>query len=133
MNYYNFSDFIIRIKLAYRRHLSSIKVLKNKFIVKFIYILQKIGIIRGFFFLENENNILIYLKYINGRPFIFDINIISKPSKRVYWTLNFLSKNYRRYDFSTIYIISTPKGLLTQNDILLTKNFSGEILCKIKI
>jgi ribosomal protein S8 len=133
MNYYNFSDFIIRIKLAYRRHLSSIKVLKNKFIVKFIYILQKIGIIRGFFFLQNENNILIYLKYINGRPFIFDINVISKPSKRVYWTLNFLSKNYRRYDFSTIYIISTPKGLLTQNDILLTKNFSGEILCKIKI
>jgi ribosomal protein S8 len=84
MNYYNFSDFIIRIKLAYRRHLSSIKVLKNKFIVKFIYILQKIGIIRGFFFLQNENNILIYLKYINGRPFIFDINVISKPSKRVY-------------------------------------------------
>lgn len=84
MNYYNFSDFIIRIKLAYSRHLTSIKVLKNKFIVKFIYILQKIGIIRGFFFLQDENNILIYLKYINGRPFIFDINVISKPSKRVY-------------------------------------------------
>jgi ribosomal protein S8 len=44
-----------------------------------------------------------------------------------------LSKNYRRHDFSTIYILSTSKGLLTHNDALLTNNYSGEILCKIKI
>jgi ribosomal protein S8 len=62
-----------------------------------------------------------------------DIVLVSKPSKRIYWTLNFLSKNYRRHDFSTIYILSTSIGLLTQNDVLLAKNFSGEILCKIKI
>jgi ribosomal protein S8 len=70
---------------------------------------------------------------MNGKASVYNIDLISKPSKRVYWTLNFLSKNYRRYNFSTIYIISTPKGLMTQNDILLTKNFSGEVLCKIKI
>lgn len=74
-----------------------------------------------------------YLKYDSGRPVIFNINIISKPSKRVNWTLSFLSKNFKRHDFSTIYIISTPKGLLTNNDILLSKNFAGEVICKIKI
>lgn len=133
MNYYNFSDLIIRLKWAYKSHYKSIKVLKNKFTIKFLYLLQKIGLIRGFFFILNENYILVYLKYIRGVPCIFDINIISKPSKRTYWTLNFLSKNYRRQDFSAIYIVSTPKGLMTHNDILLSKQFSGEILCKIKI
>lgn len=107
--------------------------MKNKFSVKFLFLLQKVGLIRGFFFLQDENNILVYLKYINGKACIYDIDLISKPSKRVYWTLNFLSKNYRRDNFSVFYIISTPKGLITQNDILLTRNFSGEVLCRIKI
>jgi len=82
--YYIFSDLIIRLKWAYKSHYSSIKVKKNKFTIKFLYLLQKIGLIRGFFFLLNENNILIYLKYYNGRRCIYDINIISKPSKRIY-------------------------------------------------
>jgi len=133
MNYYNFSDLIIRLKWAYKSHYSAIKVLKNKLTIKFLFLLQKIGLIRGYFFLQNENMILVYLKYNNGNACIYNMDIISKPSKRVYWTLNFLSKNYRRHNFSTIYVISTPKGLITQNDIILTKNFSGEILCKIRI
>lgn len=133
MNYHNISDLITRLNLAYKSHLTSIKLKKNKFSVNFIYMLQKIGLIRGFFFLENTNYILVYLKYISGRACINNIDIISKPSKRVNWTLSYLSKNYRRYDFSTLYIISTPKGLLTSNDILLSKNFSGEVICKIRI
>jgi ribosomal protein S8 len=133
MCYYNFSDLIIRLKWAYKSHYGSIKVKKNKFTIKFLYLLQKIGLIRGFFFLLDENNILVYLKYHNGVGCIYDINVISKPSKRIYWTLSFLSKNYRRQDFSTIYIISTSKGLVTHNDVILSKNFSGEIICKIKI
>ena len=133
MNYYIFSDLVIKIKWAYKSHLSSVKVKKNKFAIKFLYILQKIGVIRGFFFIEGERVILVYLKYKNGVGCLRDIQLMSKPSKRVYWTLNFLSKNYRRHDFSTIYILSTSVGLLTQNDVLLSKHFSGEILCKIKI
>jgi len=133
MNFYNFSDLIIRLKWAYKSHYHSIKVIKNKFTIKFLYLLQKIGLIRGFSFLLNEDNILVYLKYFGGRSCIFDINIISKPSKRIYWTLSFLSKNYKKQDFSTIYIISTSNCLFSHNDILLSKNFSGEILCKIKI
>lgn len=84
MNYYIFSDLIIRIKWAYKGHLSCIKVKKNKFAIKFLYLLQKIGLIRGFFFLLNEDLILVYLKYKNGVSSISNINLISKPSKRVY-------------------------------------------------
>jgi len=84
MHYYIFSDLIIRLKLAYKSHYVSIKVLKNKFTIKFLYLLQKIGLIRGFFFLQNEDLILVYLKYINGKALINNIDIISKPSRRIY-------------------------------------------------
>jgi hypothetical protein len=46
--------------------------------------MQKIGLIRGFIFIINENNILVYLKYIKGISCFYDIKVISKPSKRVY-------------------------------------------------
>jgi len=84
MNYYNLSDLICKIKVAYKLHLLSIKVLKNKLSIKFLYLIYKVGLIRGFFILENENNIIVYLKYKNNKPSIYDISIVSKPSKRVY-------------------------------------------------
>lgn len=133
MNYYILSDLIIRLKLAYKCHLISIKVLKNKFSIKFLNILYKIGVIRGFYILENEKNILVYLKYKNKRATIYDIKVISKPSKRVYWNLNLLSKNYRKHAISNFYIISTSKGLITSNEAILKYSLSGEILCEIKL
>jgi ribosomal protein S8 len=84
MNYYNLADLISRINVAYRNNLISIKVLKNKLSLNFIYLIYKIGLIRGFYVLNNENYILVYLKYKNKRPSIHKIEIISKPSKRVY-------------------------------------------------
>lgn len=133
MNYYLLSDLIIRLKLAYKCHLISIKILKNKFSIKFLNILYKIGVIRGFYILENENNILVYLKYKNKKATIYDIKVISKPSKRVYWNLNLLSKNYRKHAISNFYIISTSRGLITSNEAILNYSLSGEILCEIKL
>lgn len=133
MNYYNLADLICRIKVAYKSYFTSIKVLKNKISIHFLYLLTKIGLIRGFFILEKENHILVYLKYKNKKPALYNIEIISKPSKRVYWSLNVLSHFYRKHAFSTFYIISTSKGLITSNEAILSKSISGEILCKIKI
>jgi ribosomal protein S8 len=84
MHYYCFSDLIVRLKLAYQNHYVSVKVKKNKFTIEFLYLLQKIGLIRGFFFLFNENHILVHLKYINSKVCFYDINLISKPSKRIF-------------------------------------------------
>jgi len=84
MNYYHLSDLICRIKVAYKNYFVSIKVLKNKLSINFLYLLHKIGVIRGFFILEKEDNILVLLKYKFKKPSIYDIKIISKPSKRVY-------------------------------------------------
>jgi len=66
MNYYNLSDLICKIKVAYKLHLLSIKVLKNKLSIKFLYLIYKLGLIRCFFILKNENNIIVYLKYLKS-------------------------------------------------------------------
>ena len=133
MNNYIFADLIVRIKVGYKSRLLSIKVLKNKLTLNFLILLYKIGLIRSFFILNNENKILVYLKYRNNKPIFYSIDLISKPSRRIYWSLNMLSYNYSKYSFSTFYIISTSQGLITSNDAILSKNISGEILCRIKM
>ena len=134
MTNYNLADLLVRIKVAYKAKLVSVKVLKNKLIFRFLYLLYKIGLIKAFHVASNGLNILVYLKYKkDGMPLIHSMDLISKPGKRVYWTLTTLSKNYRKHALSSFYIISTSKGLMTSNEALLYKNISGEILCKIKI
>ena len=134
MNTYNLADLLVRIKVAYNSHLISIKVIKCNLNIRFLFLLYKIGILRSFHILNKENLILVYLKYKkNGKPLIYDIKLISKPSRRVYWNLTMLSQNYSKYSLSTFYIISTSKGLITSNEALLYKNISGEVLCKVKI
>lgn len=134
MTNFHFADLLVRIKVAYKGHFASVKVIKSKLIVKFLYLLYKIGLIKSFYILPDGNNILVYLKYKkNGLPLIHTLELISKPSKRIYWNLTMLSKNYRKHAFSTFYIISTSKGLMTSNEALLYKGISGEVLCRIKI
>jgi ribosomal protein S8 len=82
---YHLADLLVRIKVAYNAHLVSIKVVKTHLIIKILYLLYKIGLIKSFYILCNEPNILIYLKYKkNGAPLIHSFDLISKPSKRVY-------------------------------------------------
>lgn len=133
MNYYNLSDLIMRINVAYKAHLISVKVLKNKLSINLLFLLYKLGLIKSFFILTNQKEILIYLKYINKKPLIHKIEVVSKPSKRVYLNLISLSKYYRKHSNSIIWIISTSKGLITSNDAILKDFISGEVLCKIKI
>jgi len=133
MTNFHLADLIVRFTVAYKARMSFVKILKNKLSIKFLYLLYKIGLIKSFNIL-NDNIILVYLKYKkNGTPLIHSIDLISKPSKRVYWNLTILSKHYRAYSFANFYIISTSKGLITSNEALFQYNISGEILCKIKI
>jgi ribosomal protein S8 len=84
MSNFIFGDLLIRIKMGYKSRLLSIKVLKNKLTINFLFLLYKIGLIRSFHILKYEKNILVYLKYRNNKPAIYSIDLISKPSRRVY-------------------------------------------------
>jgi ribosomal protein S8 len=83
MTNYNLADLIVRIKVAFTARLVSVKVLKTKLNINFLFLLYKIGLLRSFHVLEKE--ILVYFKYKkNGKSLIYDITLVSKPSKRIY-------------------------------------------------
>jgi ribosomal protein S8 len=85
MTNYNFADLLVRIKVAYKAKLVSVKVLKNKLTFRFLYLLYKIGLIKAFYIASNGLEILVYLKYKkDGTPLIHTIDLVSKPGKRVY-------------------------------------------------
>lgn len=84
MTNYHFADLLVRIKVAYKAHLISVKVIKTKLTVQFLYLLYKIGLIKSFYMIS-DSTILINLKYKkNGLPLIHSLDLISKPGKRVY-------------------------------------------------
>lgn len=84
MNNFIFADLITRLKVGFKTRSMSIKVPKTKLNINFLFLLYKIGLIRSFHILSNEKNILVYLKYKNNKSVIYSIDLISKPSKRVY-------------------------------------------------
>jgi small subunit ribosomal protein S8 len=77
----------------------------------FLKIMWDEGFILGYSIdVKNSSKLKIFLKYKNGKPVINNIKLISKPSKKVYWSINQIWK----IDSSKIFIIfSTSKGLKT--------------------
>lgn len=75
----------------------------------FLQILWNEGFILGYKIDDkNSNKLKIFLKYKNGKPVINSIKLISKPSRRIYYSIDRIWK----IDSSKSFIIlSTNKGL----------------------
>ena len=84
---------------------------RKKICESFLKILWQEGFILGYNIDSKDPNLLkIFLKYNNGRPAINSLKVISKPSRRIY----FSSKQIWKIDSSKSFIIfSTSKGLKT--------------------
>lgn len=81
---------------------------KKKTCENYLKILWSEGFILGYF-IEN-NKIKIFLKYINEKPAINSLNLISKPSRRIFYSI----KQIWKIDSNQHFIIfSTNKGLKT--------------------
>jgi small subunit ribosomal protein S8 len=81
----------------------------KKICQSFLKILWKEGYILGYT-LEEKNKLKIYLKYKNNKPVINSIKLISKPSRRIYYS----TKQIWKIDSSkAVIIISTTQGLKT--------------------
>jgi small subunit ribosomal protein S8 len=84
---------------------------RKKICESFLKILWQEGFILGYKIDSKDPNLLkIFLKYKSKRPAINSLKVISKPSRRVY----FSSKQIWKIDSSKSFIIfSTSKGLKT--------------------
>jgi ribosomal protein S8 len=128
---YNIANFVSRLNIGIISRLRSIKIRKLQIFLRLLKIFYKYGIIRSYCI--KEEHILIYFKYHRGRNVCSKLSIVSKPSKRCYWTLGKLSKNYNNNNFSGFYILSSQKGLTTSDHCLLKGHRGGEVLIKAEL
>ena len=87
---------------------------RKKACENFLNILWKEGFILGYCInCNNKTQLKIFLKYINNRPCINSLKFISKPERRIYYSI----KQIWKIDSSKYFIIfSTNKGLKSIED-----------------
>lgn len=107
---------------------NTINIPFNKITLSISSLLYKENLIYSYNIDYLTKRIQIALIQIDGNFNFSKIIRISKPGKRIYWSLDILkSKVVKEGKF---YIISTNNGIITSNEALKT-NISGEILIEI--
>lgn len=124
------SDFIIRIKNAAlsRRKDAVVSYARiNKDIAK---VLIKEGFLEDIKekIIDNKKALQVKIKYQDRIPVLTDVEIISKPSLRVYSAKKNILDVQRRGMVTMI--LSTSQGIMTGNDAY-KKRIGGEVLFKI--
>lgn len=122
------SDLVMRIKVASTAKILKINVMNSKLCLNILKVMYKLGYIRGFIVID-QKTITVLMKYINNKPVIKNIYVISTPGRRVYLKSGELKKQVDKKD-AGFYIISTSKGLMTDEEVTLF-NIGGEALIKI--
>jgi len=124
------ADMLTIIRNGGKAGLSKVDIPGSKIKLEVVRVLKKQGYIKEYKFLENQTQgvIRVALKYVSeGKPTIFGIQRVSKPSCRVYAK----SKNIKPVlNGLGISIISTSKGLMTDKQAKEAK-VGGEILCNV--
>jgi small subunit ribosomal protein S8 len=93
-------------------------------------VLKREGYIRGFTREDLRPGVAelkIELKYVDGEPVIREINRISKPGRRIYSRIADLPRSYNGLGIA---ILSTPRGVLSDNEARAAK-VGGEVLCRV--
>ncbi len=115
------SDMITRIRNAQLRTLNTVTIPNSKFRAKILDVLKEEGYISDYKPSSKEKNnkfLLVDLKYNNGIPVIKEISRVSKPGRRVYSKAESIP---RIQNGLGIAIVSTSKGIMTDNDARLKK------------
>lgn len=125
------SDLVSRLRNAYRARKEKIEMQGSKTAVNVVAILKNEGYISGFS-IKKTNKIscpilTISLKYNSGIPAISEIEVISKPGKRVYSKINSLPAVF---DGLGTLILSTSKGIISDSSARVG-SLGGELLIKV--
>ena len=122
-------DMLARIKNSQMRNHKKVKLPASKFKAKIAEVLKIEGFIIDYKVTDDKNksNLEIDLKYNLGNPVINSIERISKPGRRIFSSAESLPKINNGLGIA---IVSTPKGVMTDNDARKQK-IGGEIICKV--
>jgi small subunit ribosomal protein S8 len=123
-------DMLARIRNAQERGKSKVTTPASRLRERVLDVLQHEGFIRGYVTVQKEqgkSEIEIELKYFDGAPVIHEIHRVSKPSRRVYASVDTIPTVYNGLGIS---ILSTPKGVMSDADAR-AQNVGGEVICTV--
>ncbi|QIG51481.1 30S ribosomal protein S8 [Nordella sp. HKS 07] len=123
-------DMLARIRNAQERGKSKVTTPASKLRERVLNVLQQEGFIRGFATVQHDGGqaeIEIELKYFDGAPVIHEIQRVSKPSRRVYASVDSIPTVYNGLGIS---ILSTPKGVMSDAEAR-AQNVGGEVICTV--
>jgi small subunit ribosomal protein S8 len=100
---------------------------RNNLSISLLNVLWKEGFILGYT-VEDKNKLKIFLKYKNSNSALKFIQVLSKPSKKIYFSSSKLWKLQINFGVA---VISTSKGFLTLNECKRL-NIGGELFIVLK-
>jgi small subunit ribosomal protein S8 len=121
---YPVGDFIARIKNAALADVKEVRVGKTKLVKAVAQALKREGFLSEV--KEDGGKVVVNLAYAKKEPILIDIILVSKPGLRIYETVEEIESKKG----PEIYIISTPKGVLSSNEAI-KKNVGGEVIAKV--
>ena len=122
------ADMLTRIRNGHKIKAESVLMPSSKIKINIARVLVEEGYINGYQEEDLENNkknLLINLKYYEGKPVIEKIERVSRPGLRVYKPTNELPKVMGGLG---ILILSTSKGVMSDRQAR-KQDQGGEILC----
>jgi len=123
-------DMLTRIRNAQERGTSKVSCPASKLRFRVLDVLKQEGYIRDYSTVQMgkaKAEIEIELKYFDGAPVIREIHRVSKPGRRIYASVDTLPTVYNGLGIS---ILSTPKGVMSDNDAR-AQNVGGEVICTV--
>ncbi|HTV44272.1 MAG TPA: 30S ribosomal protein S8 [Stellaceae bacterium] len=123
-------DMLTRIRNGQRARQAVVAAPASKMRANVLEVLKREGYIRGY---SREDlrpgvaELKIELKYVDGEPVIREIARVSKPGRRIYSRIADLPRTYNGLGIA---ILSTPRGVLSDNEARFAK-VGGEVLCRV--
>lgn len=121
------ADMLTSIRNGGKAGSAKVDIPGSKIKLELVRVLKEQGYIKDYTYLENEVQGLlrIYLKYVSdGKPSIFGIERVSKPSRRVYSKSKQIKPVLNGLGIS---VVSTSRGVMTDKQAK-EANVGGEIL-----
>ena len=122
-------DMLTRLRNGQKSRKFSILHPKSKLCNQLLEVFYKEGFISGYkISSSNPDMFEILLKYCKRKPVINKVTALSKPSKRVYISVQNL---WKLNTGLSLLVLSTSKGILSDKDSRRL-NVGGEVFCIIK-
>lgn len=126
------ADMLTRIRNGQSARLANVQAPYSNLHEAVLTVLKAEGFITSFSKEEIRSNVSVLnikLKYFQNEGVIKTITKISKPGKRIYYSIKDL-KEKKFCNGLGIAVISTPKGVISDKDAI-HQNIGGEVLCTV--